>query len=137
MLDIPLYGLFLCPQYSLTAPIRIIFALARELASVVVATDRQPFFLSAIATTTDAMKTVSLKTIGTEYQVPVAFGVIRRIVGIIFADTVSIIIAAIGAVVAFMAAAAFDDTNVAAITATVSLPWMLRSLYIGQKGGAL
>lgn len=83
------------------------------------------------------MKTVSLKTIGTEYQVPVAFGVIRRIVGIIFADTVSIIIAAIGAVVAFMAAAAFDDTNVAAITATVSLPWMLRSLYIGQKGGAL
>lgn len=63
--------------------------------------------------------------------------VIRRMVGIIFADTVSIIIAAIGAVVAFMAAAAFDNTHVAAIAATVSLPWMLRSLYIGQKGGAL
>ena len=62
---------------------------------------------------------------------------IRRIVGTLFADTVSITIAAIGAVVAFMAAVAFDNAQVASIAAAVSLPWMLRSLYIGQKGGAL
>lgn len=79
----------------------------------------------------------TLTTIAKPATEAAAGTVIRRIVGIIFADTVSITIAAIGAVIAFMAAATFDDTNVAAIAVAVSLPWMLRSLYIGQKGGEL